>query len=416
MAIFDHGYALLIGVNAHSVPEWALPDVEKDVTALGEVLRHPERCAYPAANVRTLTGTAATHEGILDGLRWIRQRLQTDPEATAVIYYTGHGERDDSRTPAEFYLIPYDTTTDVQSSALRATEFAAAINAMQPQRLLVILDCCHAGGMDVKEVEPLPGGYVSAVMPPALLMGDDASVRFTPGAKGLEALAQGRGRAVLSASTGEQRSFIRKDRRMSIFTYHLIEALTGHAQPQEGAREVLVSDVISYVTRKVPESARGDWGQEQTPDFQMRGNNFPIALILGGKGVTTAEPSPALRRARRALAILEAQVAGYTTLSVPAHLQLELEEKRREVAELEAREGLPPTADIPPPPLNLAALRTRFQRLDAVEIETLCLDHFPAVYDKFGAGMRRDDMINLLLDYCRRNPKELARLEELLPR
>ena len=147
----------------------------------------------------------------------------------------------------------------------------------------------------------------------------------------------------------------------------------------------------------------------------MRGN-FPIALILGGKGVTTAEPSPALRRARRALAILEAQVAGYTTLSVPAHLQLELEEKRREVAELEAREGLPPTADIPPPPLNLAALRTRFQRLDAVEIETLCLDHFPAVYDKFGAGMRRDDMINLLLDYCRRNPKELARLEELLPR
>jgi len=414
MAIFDHGYALLIGVNAHSVPAWALPDVEKDVTALGEVLRHPERCAYPAANVHTLTGKAATRERIFNELRWIRQRLQRDPDATAVIYYTGHGWRDNSRTPAEFYLIPYDTTTDVQSSALRATEFAAEINTIQPQRLLVILDCCHAGGMDVKEVEPLPGGYVSAVTPPALLMGNE-SVRLTPGAKGLEALAQGRGRAVLSASTGEQRSFIRKDRRMSIFTYHLIEALTGHAQPQEGAREVLVSDVISYVTRKVPESARGDWGQEQTPDSQMRGN-FPIALILGGKGVTTAEPSPALRRARRALASLEAQVAGYTTLSVPAHLQLELEEKRREVAELEAHEGLPPTADIPPPPLNLAALHTRLQRLDAVEIETLCLVHFSAVYEKFGAGMRRDEMINLLLDYCRRKPEELARLEELLPR
>lgn len=415
MATFDHGYALLIGVNAHSVREWALPDVEKDVTALGEVLRHPERCAYPAANVRTLTGTAATHEGILDGLRWIRQRLQTDRDATAVIYYTGHGWRDDPRTPAEYYLIPYDTTTDVQSSALRATEFAAEIDTIQPQRLLVILDCCHAGGMDVKEVGLLPRGYVSAVTPPALLMGDDASVRFTPGAKGLEALAQGRGRAVLSASTGEQRSFIRKDRRMSIFTYHLIEALTGHAQPQEGAREVLVSDVISYVTRKVPESAQGDWGQEQRPDFQMSGN-FPIALILGGKGVTTAEPSPALRGARRALASLEAQVAGYTTLSVPADLQLKLEEKRREVAELEAHEGLPPTAVIPPPPLNLAALHTRLQRLDAVEIETLCLLYFPAVYHKFGAGMRRDEMINLLLEHCHYNPKDAARLEELLPR
>jgi len=30
--------------------------------------------------------------------------------------------------------------------------------------------------------------------------------------------------------------------------------------------------------------------------------------------------------------------------------------------------------------------------------------------------MRRDEMINLLLDYCRRKPEELARLEELLPR
>ncbi len=410
MATFDHGYALLIGVNAHSVPAWALPDVEKDVTALGEVLRHPERCAYPAANVRTLTGTAATREGIFDGLRWLRDHLQTDPAATAVIYYTGHGWRNDSRTPAEFYLIPYDATTDVQSSALRAPDFAAAINAMRPQRLLVILDCCHAGGMGVKEAGLLPPGYVSAAMPPALLMGDE-SARLAPGAKGLEALAQGRGRAVLSASTGEQRSFIRKDRRMSIFTYHLIEALTGHAQPQEGAPEVLVSDVISYVTRKVPESTK-----EQTPDFQMSGN-FPIALILGGKGVTTAEPSAALRMARRALAILEAQVAGYTTLSVPVHLQLELEEKRREVAELEAREGVPPTAPIPPaPPVNLAAaLRTRLQRLDAVEIEALCLDHFPAVYDKFGPGMRRDEMLNLLLDHCRHNPEDAARLKALLP-
>lgn len=45
----------------------------------------------------------------------------------------------------------------------------------------------------------------------------------------------------------------------------------------------------------------------------------------------------ALEHARRALAILEAQAAGYTVLTIPAHLQLELEEKRREVADLEVR-------------------------------------------------------------------------------
>ena len=45
----------------------------------------------------------------------------------------------------------------------------------------------------------------------------------------------------------------------------------------------------------------------------------------------------ALAMARRTLAILEEQAAAYTTLTIPVHLRVELEEKRREVAELEGR-------------------------------------------------------------------------------
>jgi len=66
------------------------------------------------------------------------------------------------------------------------------------------------------------------------------------------------------------------------------------------------------------------------------------------------------------------------------------------------------------PAVDVAGLRVRLQRLDAVEIESLCLDHFPEVYDKFGRGLRRDEMINLLLDHCRRNPGDAARLAALL--
>jgi len=45
----------------------------------------------------------------------------------------------------------------------------------------------------------------------------------------------------------------------------------------------------------------------------------------------------ALRMARRSLATLEEQAAGYTSLTIPAHLKIQLEDKRREVAELEKR-------------------------------------------------------------------------------
>jgi hypothetical protein len=45
----------------------------------------------------------------------------------------------------------------------------------------------------------------------------------------------------------------------------------------------------------------------------------------------------ALERARNVLATLEYQAAGYTNLTIPAHLKLQLDEKRQEVANLQAR-------------------------------------------------------------------------------
>jgi hypothetical protein len=290
---FSSGYALLIAVDENAVPKLSLPVVAKDIAALEEVLIHPERCAYPRENVKVIKGKDATRANILDQLEWLENRIKTDASgnATAVVYYTGHGWRDKAAEPDEFYFIPYDVREDkIRSRALRAGDFADAVEAIGPQRLLVVLDCCHAGGMGVKEVMSLPAGYAQAAFAPAVLMGGEEAPAG-PGAKGLEQLAEGSGRAVLSSSTGEQRSYVRRDGEMSIFTFHLIEALTGHAQPQEGATDVLVSDVMSYVYRHVPRSAREAYGRDQDPDFQVSGV-FPIALLLGGGGWSKGQTAP----------------------------------------------------------------------------------------------------------------------------
>ena len=213
-----------------------------------------------------------------------------------MIYYTGHGWRDTASSPPAYYLIPYDVReAAVRARSLRAEDFAAEIAALQPKRLLVLLDCCHAGGMGVKELAPVvevpATGFVGAAIPPGLLLAGEQALAAAAGSKGLEQLAQGAGRAVLSSSQGEQRSYIRRDHKMSIFTYHLIEALTGHAQPAEGATEVLVSDVMSHVWRRVPASARADCDADQQPDYQVSGN-FPVALLLGGKGLSKGVTPP----------------------------------------------------------------------------------------------------------------------------
>jgi hypothetical protein len=59
-------------------------------------------------------------------------------------------------------------------------------------------------------------------------------------------------------------------------------------------------------------------------------------------------------------------------------------------------------------------LRRWLGLFDSVQIETLCLDYFPKVYERFGRGMRCDEMVNLLLDHCRRYPAEQTRLLAIL--
>ena len=287
---FTHGYALLVGVNANAVADLALPDVAKDIAALRAVLSHPQRCAYPQEQLKVLTGAAATRTSILDGLDWLGEQAEADSQATVVIYYTGHGLEPTDKD-ASFYFVPYDVRKRrLRARALRAADFADAVGAIEAERVLVVLDCCHAGGMGVKGEGLAPEGFLLRAAP-VTLWPEMAGKTAASGAKGLTELAQGHGRAVLSSSTGKQRSYLRRDRKMSIFTYHLIEALTGHAQPADGAGEVLVSDVMSYVHRHVPQSAQADWGKQQTPDYRVSGN-FPIALLLGGDGLSKGQPAP----------------------------------------------------------------------------------------------------------------------------
>ena len=279
---FTHGYALLIGVNDNLIPNYALPAVAKDTAALHTVLTHPERCGYPAANVRLLNGADASRQGIYGGLSWLKERLAgAGDNATAVLYYSGHGafSRDDNG----YYILPYDLRQPLIDSLIRADELAAAIEQVRPRRLLVILDCCHAGGMSIKGDDLLGAGGLSKGAAP-------------PEARSVVALMRGQGRAVLSSSTAAESSYVRSDRKMSVFTYHLIEALTGHALdgngPTGSATDVLVSDVMGYVTRAVPQTVRSAYNVSQTPVFEVSGENFPVALLLGGKGLAKGERPP----------------------------------------------------------------------------------------------------------------------------
>lgn len=293
--IFEHGYAVVVGVDENNIQRLALPTVAKDVQAVHDVLVHPERCAYKPEHVKLIKGSESTNKNILDALYWLQEKVAGDAEATAVIYYSGHGMVD--KATEQYFLIPYDIRDlkRVRADAIKADTLTAEISSINARRLLVILDCCHAAGMDIKDIDLSAAdagvSVESASFPIDLPETKDIpEYDAAPGGKAVSDLLEGEGRAILNSSTGDQSSFVRKDGEMSVFTYHLIEAMTGHAPHPDDASVVYVTDVMSWVTHEVKKSAKSE-GVNQTPVMRTSGV-FPIAQLIGGKGLAKGLPAP----------------------------------------------------------------------------------------------------------------------------
>src|SRR4051812_23785928 len=90
---FSHGYALLIGVGQSIYTPWSLPVTVQDAQALHTALSDPMRCAYPAGenHIRVLYDANATRDAILQGVDWLAAQVAADGDATAMLFYSGHG-------------------------------------------------------------------------------------------------------------------------------------------------------------------------------------------------------------------------------------------------------------------------------------------------------------------------------------
>jgi hypothetical protein len=240
---FEQGYAVVIGVGAD------LPVTIQDATALADLLRDSTRCAYPRTQVKLLSGENARRQQVLDALDWLT--VSSGPDATVMIYFSGHG----IETP-DYYLMPYGySLSDLTNTAISGATFTKKLRAIQAQKLLVLLDCCHAGG------QAEPKDAVKSPLPPDVL----------------SELGQSSGRVIIASSRRDEKSWTGQP--YSVFTAALLEGLAGYnAFEQDGFARVL--DVALWVGRKVPERT----GDKQHPIVKISNlaDNFALAWYAGG--------------------------------------------------------------------------------------------------------------------------------------
>jgi hypothetical protein len=257
MPIFEHGHALVVGVGGD------LPGTVDDAVALADILTARGRCAYPPAQVTLLTGAAASRGAILDGLDALAQ--STHAQSTAVIYFSGHGYRVSSAMGSAYFLIPCDADlSDLPGTCISGNEFTRRLRAIDAQKLLVLLDCCRAGGIG----EPKAPGLTFAKAP------------VPPEAEAI--LAEGAGRVIIASSREDEVSYAGVP--YSAFTVALLESLSGKGIDQRDGY-VRVSDLVLHAREVVP----GRTGGKQHPTIKFhQADNFAVATYAGG----AKEPQP----------------------------------------------------------------------------------------------------------------------------
>ncbi len=87
-------------------------------------------------------------------------------------------------------------------------------------------------------------------------------------------------------------------------------------------------------------------------------------------------------------------------------------------SEINSQSWVPSYEDAPNPQIMMEEewidRRQQLYQLESIKFDSLCMDYFPDVYAGFWSGMREDEKVNLLLNYCWQNLSAKKQLDTLL--
>lgn len=250
----------LIPVAAHAEPQkWAvvigigqykdhairpLRFAVADAKAVYDFLVDPKGGGFPKGNVQLLLDQQATQVVLRSALGTTLARRAVGGD-TVFIYYAGHGAPEAdlaNREPDGYakYLVPYDADPkDLFATAINMAEVETFFSRIKADTVILALDTCYSGA---------GGGRGFANLPPG---GRDITLQ----GDFLARLAQGKGRAILTAADTNEVALELDDLRHGLFTYHSLEGLRGKAD--RFGRDYISLQDVPIRTSALPASLAG---------------------------------------------------------------------------------------------------------------------------------------------------------------
>ena len=262
-------YALVIGIAGY--PKFGERDplryADSDARLFYDFISTDKGGRFSPDNVKILLNENATRTHILEAIRWIGQRAES--EDLVYIFFSGHGVVDDKGLA---YFMPYDA--DFQKpgiEGLRTNHFIEELQLeINSKQLVLFVDACHSGA-----AYSLDGIAKDRV--------NNITYNFNQVWREAYAKQKDVRMAILSASSN-QRSYEDRNLKHGIFTWYLIQGMNGAADSAGiGDRNGVVTagELYRYVLDKVEYHAKHMLnGLEQSPTKSPEfAPSFPLALV-----------------------------------------------------------------------------------------------------------------------------------------
>ena len=233
-------WAIVIGINQYQKVgnlKYAVNDAQAFKDYLKDYVGIPDERIFYLANQ---DATKSKIESLL-GTTIKRKAARDD---TVIIFYAGHGavEPDPSNLDGdgfEKYLLPYEANLeDLYSTSISMNNIRTIFMRIRAERLIFIADTCYSGAS---------GGRTMMATKTRANLSD----------KFYERISKGKGRVIISSCSANEISKEDDKLQHGVFSYYMLEGLKGRAD-QDGDGIITVSELFSYISRKVPQASAQD--------------------------------------------------------------------------------------------------------------------------------------------------------------
>lgn len=248
-------HLVVVGIDVYKNPKYNLNYAVADASGFKDAVGVGMKSITSNINSYYIKNNEAIKEKIIQTFKDISSKANA--QDVFIFYYAGHGMMSDASKT--FYLVPHDVTQiygadeSIKAKGISAETLKELSAAIPAQKQLYILDACQSGGA------------LSAI-----------SARGAAEEKAIAQLARSTGTHWLTASGSEQFATEFDELGHGVFTYVLLQALSGKADSGDG--KITVNEIKAYIESEVPEVSGKYRGAPQYPSSFGFGQDFPVGV------------------------------------------------------------------------------------------------------------------------------------------